>query len=368
MELSVVISSKSDDPFLYVSLSSVTRALESFHADVLVSDCSPEGIDASRLSRRFPQVKLVRSEGKDFPTRFAEMVARCTTPYLLWIHAGIVMPENFIAVALAALQEHPEFGACSGTLLVPGKRQSVGTTPLERFQSNCSDTSVPALHEACWMFRREMALKVGAFGATMPEDVRDADYLDRMLSLGYQHICLPLLVLHYQVSVDVCCTREEITSYYLGLKRYLSKTFAALHAWERFTWKVRLQASKFGELMKLSFGQLSHRKSVKDVSPCMLIFTNESHLATLRNLCSFNHLEEAHRFVLSSEKSVSTLSMWKKDQGIPYAPVVFDNSLFSYRKMLTLSDECLDIDYNIGIYDAESRALICSTRIYYYKQ
>ena len=369
MKVSVVILCESDDACLWLSLSSAVRALKNIRASVVVADNTLQGIDTSRLVRRFPEVLVVRSSGYEFPEIFHRNVEACPSEYVLWMHAGVVIPDNFIEVAVESMGEHPDFGSCSGLLLTPGtKHEFMPMLSRMLHPKTTEQETSPVVCKACWLFRKEMIQKVGTLAGDLPEMGRDADFMHRINASGYQNILLPLRVLQYNMHPHALHTCSEIRAYHAGMKRYFERMEQWQGTRQRFSLFVHLKLSMWSEMLKLQWGKRRKKKSAGQNEPNMLIFTNEAHVHTLRNLFRLNRMDDTHRFVLSSEKSVSSLALWKTDHQRPFTHIVFDNSQFSYAKILSLLEECQYIQYNIGIYDSDSRTLVLSGRIYHYNQ
>ncbi len=123
MKFSVIIVHYNAPEFLWLTLESVTKAVEGKNAEIIVADNASKNFPADDFKKAFPGVRFLMFEkNSGFGRANNEAVAQARGQYIFLINPDVVVPENLFDRLLPDMENHPERGI-TGIRLFDGRGQ-----------------------------------------------------------------------------------------------------------------------------------------------------------------------------------------------------------------------------------------------------
>ncbi|MED9996749.1 MAG: glycosyltransferase family 2 protein [Paludibacteraceae bacterium] len=222
MQLSVVIVNYKVPYYLLQCLDSVTKAIKTLQAEIIVVDNASNDNSQALVARHFPHVIFVQNtENVGFATANNQAIAMAKGAFVLLLNPDTILPEDALVTMLHFATHVPQFGALGVRMIngkgvfLPESKRGVPTianslakmlhcpalskdsyyfTALQEHQSG----AVPVLAGAC------MLLHKAVLGNTTYLDQRyfmygeDIDLSYAITRAGYKNYYLPLTMLHYK--------------------------------------------------------------------------------------------------------------------------------------------------------------------------
>ncbi|MBP1657076.1 MAG: glycosyl transferase family 2 [Bacteroidetes bacterium] len=256
MDLSVIIVNYNVRQFLENSLTSILRAMEGLHGEIIVVDNASDDGSAGMVRATFPQVRLITNPTNVGFARANNLALKeASGDFILLINPDTIVQEDTFRVMLRFLRDHPEAGLAGCKILNPDGsfqlacRRSFPTPwvaftkifglsalfPSSRLFGRYNLTyldpnksyPVDAVSGSFMMMTRSAYTRVGGLDETFFMYGEDLDWCYRVRQAGFQvYYVHETQIVHFKGESTRRSNIDEVRVFYGAMELFVQKHFS----------------------------------------------------------------------------------------------------------------------------------------------
>lgn len=392
MRLTVIIVNYNVKHYVGQCLDSLQKALDGIESEIYVVDNHSRDDSVRYLRQRYRWVHTIDcNHNLGFARANNIAYKQSKGDYVLLINPDTFVGEDTIRMALEFMDEHPNAGGAGvkmynadGTLANESRRGL--PTPMTSFYKMCglcnrfpksrrfghyymgylgwdNPERIEVISGAFYLLRRTAIEKIGALDEDFFMYGEDIDLSYRLLKGGYENWYLPYPILHYKGESTHKTSFAYVHVFYQAMLIFFRKHYGHLGFWITIPIRTSIYFRAFIALLQMtphkirkSLGLVNKRRcdsryvfigNKRMVENCMRIARRKGLTA------EFHQTDDPYdRYGIEIEGNATSTTY-----------VVYDNDLFSYKRMLEMMAERPRSNVKLGTFSNRTRTIITPNEI-----